>query len=111
MAFGNFVVYYQGDLALLLSTLAAATTGAPSTPVKAASPYYTPPVYSEVSYGHHLPSAGYNQHHHGHVKPGHVFTGYNNQYNGYNGYQAYQGYNNYHGYNSPYYNNVVLKKN
>ena len=97
-------------LAILLSALAAATTGAPSTPVKASSPYYTPPVYSEVSYGLHLPSAGYNQHH-GHVKPGHVFTGYNNQYNGYNGYQAYQGYNNYHGYNSPYYNNVVLKKN
>jgi hypothetical protein len=105
-------------LALLLCTLAAATSGAPSTPVKAASPYYTPPVYSEVSYGHHLPSAGYNHHQHGHAKPGYVFTGYNNQYNGYNnqyngynGNQAYQGYNNYHGYNSPYYNNVVLKNN
>merc|ERR1711956_134112 len=96
--------------ALLLSCLAAAT--APSTPVKAASPYYTPPVYSEVSYA--------PPHHHGYVKPGHVFTGYNNQYNtgyntgynGYNGHQAFQGYNNYnHGHASPYYNNLVLKKN
>ena len=62
---------------LLLSCLVAASTGAPHTPVV----------------GHvHLPvSAGYNHHHHhgynhhhlgyntvGHVKPGHVFTGYNN---------------------------------
>ena len=99
---------------LLLSCIVAATTGAPSTPVKAASPYYTPPVYSEVSYAHHPVSAGYNHHHHGYntagyVKPGHVFTGYNNQYNGY---QAYQGYNNYHGHSQyPYYNNVLLKNN
>ena len=91
-------------LALLISSLAAATTAAPSSPVKAASPYYTPPVYSEVSYAPHLPSTVYGHHHHhvGYVKPGHVYTGYN--YN--------QGYNHHHGYNIPYYNNqIVLKKN
>ena len=102
-------------LALLLSCLAAATA-APSSPVKAAFPYYTPPVYSEqVIYAPH-------HHHQGYVKPGHVYTGYNgynNQYTGYNGYNnqysgynGYNGYNHYHGhgYNSPYYN-LVLKKN
>merc|ERR1719370_641824 len=66
-------------LAIILLCLAAATTAAPSSPVKAASPYYTPPVYSEVSYGQHLPSPVYSHHHHhhGYAKPGHVFTGYN----------------------------------
>ena len=94
-------------LAIILSCLAAATTAAPTSPVKAASPYYTPPVYSEVSYGHHLPSPVYSHHHHhhGYVKPGHVFTGYN-------GYNYNHGYNHQHGYNIPYYtNNIVLKKN
>ena len=63
--------------ALLLSLLVAATMGAPHLP-----------VYSGVSHAHHHVPAGYNhQHgynlHHlgyntvGHVKPGHVFTGYN----------------------------------
>ena len=96
--------------ALLLSILAAAAP-APSSPVKAASPYYTPPVYSEAIHASHLPAIGYGHHHHGYVKPGHVYTGYNNLYSGYNSqYIGYNGYNHHHGYNIPYYNNVVLKK-
>jgi hypothetical protein len=68
--------------ALLLFCLVAASTGAPHLP-----------VYSGVSHAHHHVPAGYNHHHHGynhqhlgyntigHVKPGHVFTGYNQVYN------------------------------
>ena len=59
--------------ALLLSLLVAATMGAPHLP-----------VYSGVSHGHHHVPAGHHHHQHqlgyqtvGHVKPGHVFTGYN----------------------------------
>ena len=78
---------------LLLSCLVAASTGAPHIPVvghvhtPVVSHVHTPvvshvhtPVVSHV----HLPvAAGYNHHHLGyntvgHVKPGHVFTGYNN---------------------------------
>ena len=71
----------------------------------------TPPVYSEVSYAHHPVSAGYNHHQHGYNtqgygNPGHVFTGYNNHYNGY---QQHHGYNHYNGYD--HYNNIVLKNN
>merc|ERR1712002_1117180 len=97
--------------ALLLSSIAAAAA-APYSPVKAASPYYTPPVYSEVSYGPHLLVPGYSHHHHhnGYVQPGHVYSGYNGLYAGYNNhFTGYHGYNYHHGYNLPYYNNVVLK--
>merc|ERR1712213_155315 len=50
------------------------TSSASSAPVKAASPYYTPPVYSEVGYGYpsypghvHYPAHGSD--HYGHQHP------------------------------------------
>merc|ERR1711882_23776 len=77
------------------SSVPYSTSSSDSSPVKAASPYYTPPVYSEVHPGYvHYPA------------PSHVHYGiYINS--GYN----YHGYNNYYGNTHPFYQGLLRKNN
>ena len=60
-------------LLLSLSTSLALPEAEPIAPTKAASPYYTPPVYNEYT-GQGLYPSPYLSHL-GHIKPGHVYTG------------------------------------